>query len=67
MGAKVTLQHKLEIRDRIIAVALISFSKKGFDKTRVDDIALQSNLSKGTLYIYFEVKRIYFIHYVNST
>ena len=38
MGAKVTLQHKLEIRDRIIAVALISFSKKGFDKTRMDDI-----------------------------
>jgi TetR/AcrR family transcriptional regulator, repressor for uid operon len=67
MGAKVTLQHKLEIRDRIIAVALISFSKKGFDKTRVNDISLESNLSKGTLYIYFEVKRIYFIHYVNST
>ena len=56
MCAKVTLQHKLEIRDRIIAVALISFSKKGFDKTRMDDIALESNVSKGTLYIYFESK-----------
>jgi TetR/AcrR family transcriptional regulator, repressor for uid operon len=67
MGAKVTLQHKVEIRDRIIAVALISFSKKGFDKTRMEDIALESNLNKGTLYIYFEVKGIYFIHYVNST
>lgn len=67
MCAKVTLQHKLENRDRIITVALISFSKKGFDKTRMDDIALESNLSKGTLYIYFEVKRIYFIHYVNIT
>ncbi len=56
MCAKVTLQHKLEIRDRIIAAALISFSKKGFDKTSMDDIALESNVSKGTLYIYFESK-----------
>jgi predicted DNA-binding transcriptional regulator len=32
MGAKVTLQHKLEIRDRVIAVALISFLKKGLIK-----------------------------------
>ncbi len=56
MCAKVTLQHKLEIRDRIIAAALVSFSKKGFDKTRMDDIALESNVSKGTIYIYFESK-----------
>ncbi len=56
MCAKVRLQHKLEIQDRIIAAALISFSKKGFDKTRMDDIALASNVSKGTLYIYFENK-----------
>ena len=56
MCAKVTLEHRLEIRDRILAAALISFSKKGFDKTRMDDIALESNLSKGTLYIYFESK-----------
>ena len=38
MCAKVTLEHRLEIRDRILAAALISFSKKGFDKTRMDDI-----------------------------
>jgi AcrR family transcriptional regulator len=56
MCAKVSLQHKLEIRDRIIAAAIISFSKKGFDKTRMDDIALESNVSKGTLYIYFKSK-----------
>ncbi|CAN5824313.1 hypothetical protein BH23THE1_BH23THE1_00440 [soil metagenome] len=58
MCAKVSLQHKLEIRERIIAAAaaLLSFSKKGFDKTRMDDIALESNVSKGTLYIYFKSK-----------
>jgi TetR/AcrR family transcriptional regulator, repressor for uid operon len=56
MCAKVSLQHKLEIRERIIAATLISFSKKGFDKTRMDDISLESNVSKGTLYIYFKSK-----------
>ena len=61
MCAKVTLEHRLEIRDWILAAALISFSKKGFDKTRMDDIALESNLSKGTLYIYFENKEDSFL------
>ena len=49
MCAKVTLQHKLEIRYRIVTDALISFSKKGFDKTRMDDIAAESGMSKGTI------------------
>ena len=56
MCAKVTLQHKLEIRDRIVTGALISFSKKGFDKTRMQDIAIESGVSKGTIYIYFKSK-----------
>lgn len=56
MCAKVTLQHKLEIRDRIVAGALNAFSKKGFDKTRMDDIAIESGVSKGTIYIYFKSK-----------
>jgi TetR/AcrR family transcriptional regulator, repressor for uid operon len=56
MCAKVTLEHKLEIRDRIVAGALISFSKNGFDKTRMDDIAAESGVSKGTIYIYFKSK-----------
>jgi TetR/AcrR family transcriptional regulator, repressor for uid operon len=56
MCAKVTLEHKLEIRDRIVAGALISFSKNGFDKTRMDDIAVESGVSKGTIYIYFKSK-----------
>ena len=56
MSAKVTLQHKLEIRYRIVAGALISFSKKGFDKTTMDDIAAESGVSKGTIYLYFKSK-----------
>ena len=56
MCAKVTVRHKLEIQDRITDAALICFAKKGFDKTRMDDIALESKVSKGTLYIYFKSK-----------
>jgi len=56
MCAKVTERHKLEIQDRITDAALICFAKKGFDKTRMDDIALESKVSKGTLYIYFKSK-----------
>ena len=35
---------------------LISFSKKGFDKTRTDDIAVESGVNKGTICIYFKSK-----------
>ena len=53
MCAKVTLQHKLEIRDRIISAALISFSKKRFDKTRMDDLALRVKFEqRNTLYLF---------------
>ena len=55
MCAKVTVRHKLEIQDRITDAALNCFAKKGFDKTRMDDIALESKVSKGTLYIYIKV------------
>jgi AcrR family transcriptional regulator len=56
MCAKVSLQHKLEIRDRIMADAIISFSKRRFYKTRIDYKALESSLRKGTVYIYFKSK-----------
>ena len=36
--------------------ALIAFSKYGYDKTRMDDIAEAAKVSKGTLYLYFRSK-----------
>ena len=56
MCAKVTVRQNLEIQDRKTDAALICFAKKGSDKTRMDDIALESKVSKGTLYIYFKSK-----------
>ena len=56
MCPKVTSQHKQEVRGRIIQSAIECFSKNGFDPTRMDDISLLANLSKGTLYNYFDNK-----------
>ncbi|MGB8778804.1 MAG: helix-turn-helix domain-containing protein, partial [Nitrososphaeraceae archaeon] len=36
--------------------AIIAFSKYGYDRTRMDDIADTAKLSKGTLYLYFKSK-----------
>ncbi len=56
MCPKVTLQYKLEIRNKIVRAAIECFSISGFDKTRMDDIAEIAGLSKGTLYLYFRNK-----------
>ena len=56
MCPKVTAEHKIEIKDRIIHSAIENFTKDGFDRTRMDDIAKSCDLSKGTLYLYFKSK-----------
>lgn len=56
MCPKVTSQHKQEVRGRIIQSAIKCFSQNGFDRTRMDDISLLAELSKGTLYNYFDNK-----------
>jgi AcrR family transcriptional regulator len=56
MCPKVTSQHKQEVRGRIIQSAIKCFSKNGFDRTRMDEISLLADLSKGTLYNYFDNK-----------
>jgi TetR/AcrR family transcriptional regulator, repressor for uid operon len=56
MCPKVTSQYKTEIRERIVDAAIITFSKHGYDRTKMDDIAETANLSKGTIYLYFKSK-----------
>ena len=41
---------------QIIAAAIVAFARLGFGKTRMDDIAREAGLSKGTLYLYFKSK-----------
>jgi TetR/AcrR family transcriptional repressor of uid operon len=56
MSPKVSTQYKAETRDRIISSAVINFSLNGFDKARMEDIAIDADVSKGTLYLYFTSK-----------
>ncbi|MCA9911347.1 MAG: TetR/AcrR family transcriptional regulator [Anaerolineae bacterium] len=51
---------KEERRQEILLAALRAFAEKGYDKTTVEDIVRISNLSKGTLYWYFENKQAIF-------
>ncbi len=56
MSPKVSSHYKTETRDRIINSAVINFSLNGFDKARMEDIAMNADVSKGTLYLYFKSK-----------
>jgi TetR/AcrR family transcriptional regulator, repressor for uid operon len=53
---KVTSQYKTDIRERIVQSGIECFSKYGFDKSRMDDIAQTADLSKGTVYLYYKSK-----------
>jgi len=44
-------------RQEIILAAKRVFSKKGFNKSTMDDIASEAELSNGTLYHYFKNKK----------
>lgn len=56
MCPRVSAQYKIEVKEKIVESALITFSKYGYDKTRMDDIAEATKVSKGTLYLYFRSK-----------
>lgn len=45
-----------ERKNQIINAAEGVFTEKGFDAARMDDIAEETGLSKGTLYLYFKSK-----------
>jgi AcrR family transcriptional regulator len=49
-------RKKAETRERIIAVAVRIFGKKGIDAATVDEIAAAAEVGKGTIYNYFQTK-----------
>jgi len=57
---KVASQYKTEVRERILQSAIDAFSRYGFDKTRMEDVAEAAKLAKGTLYLYFKSKEYLF-------
>ncbi|MGA2894371.1 MAG: TetR/AcrR family transcriptional regulator [Xanthobacteraceae bacterium] len=47
-------------REAILAAALDEFSMRGFDATRIDDVARRADVAKGTIYLYFRDKESLF-------
>jgi TetR/AcrR family transcriptional regulator, repressor for uid operon len=56
MHTKFTSQYRTELKEKIIQSAIENFTKNGFDRTRMEDIATSAGLAKGTLYLYFKSK-----------
>ena len=59
-------ESKCERRSAILTVALDEFFEKGFKAARMDDIASRAELSKGTLYLYFDTKEALFKALIDS-
>ena len=56
MCPKVSTQYKIDVKEKIVNAALTTFSKYGYDRTRMDDVAEAAKVSKGRLYLYFKNK-----------
>lgn len=49
-------QHKQQTRQAILNAARLLFPQQGFDQTRIEDLAQQAGVGKGTIYSYFVSK-----------
>jgi AcrR family transcriptional regulator len=55
-----------ERREAILAAALDEFSARGFQATRLDDVARRASVAKGTIYLYFRDKESLFQELVRT-
>jgi len=53
-------------REHILKTATELFSQKGYDKTKISDIADSLHMSRGTFYFYFKDKRELFIECIEN-
>jgi TetR/AcrR family fatty acid metabolism transcriptional regulator len=56
-----TEEKKRNKRNKIINAAIEVFTEYGFHNARLDDVAKEANLGKGTLYLYFKSKEDLFM------
>jgi AcrR family transcriptional regulator len=47
-------------RQAILEAALAAFAARGYEAARLDDVAAQAGVAKGTLYLYFKDKQALF-------
>src|SRR5712675_151679 len=58
--------RRAERREAILAAALEEFSARGFEATRLDDVARRAGVAKGTIYLYFRDKQSLFQELVRT-
>jgi len=61
-----TERKKEATRKKIIQVAMNLFEKQGFDSTTMEQIALEADIAKGTLYNHFPVKEAIISAYIHG-
>jgi TetR/AcrR family transcriptional regulator, fatty acid metabolism regulator protein len=66
MKRDTTKRDPLLTRDKILDAALNIFSKQGYHDTRLDDIAEESETSKGAIYFHFPNKEKLFLALVDQ-
>ncbi len=54
---KVSEAYKQRLKRSILAAAFRQFSKNGYHKTNLDDVAKSLKIARGTIYLYFRSKR----------
>jgi AcrR family transcriptional regulator len=59
-------EQKLHRHDEILAAALKVFDAHGYEAARIDDVARQAGIAKGTIYLYFRDKERLFRAVVRS-
>ena len=59
-GADSRKARSAERREAILAAALDEFSVRGYEATRLDDVARRAGIAKGTIYLYFRDKESLF-------
>lgn len=55
-----------ERRDAIVAAGLKEFTARGFEATRLDDVARRAGVAKGTIYLHFKDKEALFQELVRT-
>ena len=59
-------EQKLQRQKEILAAAFEVFAANGFEATRIDEVARQAGIAKGTIYLYFRDKEQLFRAVVRS-
>jgi len=59
-------EQKLHRQEEILAAAFEVFAAHGFEAARIDDVARQAGIAKGTIYLYFRDKEQLFRAVVRS-